>query len=150
MVTELDLVLASALRIFATYAVLFIVLAIAACFYESVPFPRFPLGIILLFFSMSLMGISFGLILMIFNRLYPPAGKFTGFFLRFSMIFSGVIFSITMFPPVVWPYLTWNPLLHAEELLRTYWFYTYKAPVGSPMYITECLVCMAVFVLLLV
>jgi len=148
-VTELDLVFAAALRILAVYSIMFIVLAIASSAYEGVPFPRFPLGIALLFFAMSLMGIAFGLMLMILNRLYPAAAKFTGFFLRFAMIFSGVVFSLTMFPPTVWPYLLWNPLLHVEELLRIYWFYDYQTPVVSAFYVFECLLGMLLFGLLL-
>jgi len=60
-----------------------------------------------------------------------------------------VIFQITMFPATIWPYLTWNPLLHVEELLRTYWFYSYHTPVGSPSYVAECLFGMVFFGLLL-
>jgi capsular polysaccharide transport system permease protein len=149
MVTELDLILAGALRIFCTYSILFFVLAVIAGFYEGVGFPRFPLGIVLLFLSMSLMGISFGLILMILNRLYAPAGKFIGFFMRFAMIFSGVIFSITLFPPSLWPYLLWNPLLHIEELLRIYWFYNYETSVVSAAFVAESLVALVVLGLLL-
>ena len=148
-VTELDLVLASALRIFATYLVMFLVLAVISSFYEDVPFPKFALGIALLFVSMSVMGVALGFFLMVLTRLYAPAGKFTGFFLRFGMLFSGVVFQITSFPTSVWPYLTWNPMLHIEELLRSYWFYTYQSPIGSPAFIAECLLGMTFFGLLL-
>jgi ABC-type polysaccharide/polyol phosphate export permease len=36
----------------------------------------------------------------------------------------------------------WNPLLHIEELIRTYWFTSYHTPVGSPAYVAECLLIM--------
>lgn len=148
-VTELDLVLASSVRVFLTFTILFVVLSTIAGFYEQVPFPKFPLGIAILYLCMWPLGISFGFILMALNRLYAPAAKFVGFFLRFSMLLSGVIFQITMFPPSVWPYLTWNPLLHIEELLRSYWFYSYQTPIGSPLFVTQCFVGMAFFGLLL-
>ncbi|HEX4160446.1 MAG TPA: hypothetical protein VHY79_18410 [Rhizomicrobium sp.] len=148
-VTELDLVVASAVRTFLTFTILFVVFAVIDSFYEDVPFPRFPLGIGLLFVCMSIMGVSFGFFLMVLNRLYAPAGKFVGFFLRFATIFSGVIFQVTMFPPTIWPYLTWNPMLHIEELLRTYWFYSYQTPIGSPLYVAQCLFGMTFFGLLL-
>src|SRR5205814_2469833 len=118
---------------------LFVVLGVVAAYYDGVPFPRFPLGVALLFFGMSLMGISFGLILMVVNRLYPAASKFTGIPLRFGMIVSGVIIPLSIFPPTVWPYLTWNPLLNLEELLRVYWLYDYETPVVSAAYVAECL-----------
>jgi capsular polysaccharide transport system permease protein len=148
-VTELDLVLASALRIFVTYTILFVVLAVCAGFYEGVGFPLFPLGVVLLFISMSLMGIAFGLMLMTLNRLYAPAGKFTAFFLRFMLILSGVVISLTQFPPSVWPYLLWNPLLHVEELMRIYWLPNYHTPSVSAAYVAEWLAGMMFFGLLL-
>jgi len=148
-ITELDLVLASALRIFTVYTILFIVLGVIATFADGIPPPRFPLGIALLFICLSLMGIAFGILLMALYRLYSPAAKFVGFFLRFMMITSGVIFSLTMFPPTIWPYLLWNPLLHVEELLRVYWFNNYETPGISPLYIAESLLGMTFFGLLL-
>lgn len=148
MVTELDLVLATVLRIFMVYAVFFVVLAVIAGFYEDTP-PRVPLGVAFLFVNMTLTGTGFGFILMALNRLYPPAGKFTGFFLRFAMIISSVFFSITMFPTFLWPYLLWNPLLHAEELLRVYWLNNYQTPQVSLLYVAECAVGLMFFGLLL-
>jgi capsular polysaccharide transport system permease protein len=139
-ITPLDLVLGSSLQILCSYGLFFPVVATIAAFYEKTSFPRFPLGVFLLFISCWLMGVSFGLVLMIFTRLYAPAGKFIGFFMRFSMILSGTVISITFFPEYMWPYLTWNPMLHVEELLRVYWFYDYTSPVASPAYILECLV----------
>jgi capsular polysaccharide transport system permease protein len=149
MVTELDLVLASALRIFLVYTILFILLGVIAAIVDGIAPPRFPLGIALLFFFMSLMGIAFGFVLMALSRLYSPAGKFVGFFLRFAMIISGVVFQLTMFPPTIWPYLLWNPLLHVEELLRIYWFSNYQTPGISPLYVAESLLGMAFLGLLL-
>jgi capsular polysaccharide transport system permease protein len=149
MVTELDLVIAASLRIFCTYAILFVLLAVVCTYYDGIPFPRFPLGVGLLFLSMSLMGTAFGLVLMVINRLFPVASKFTSIPLRFSMIISGVVISLSLFPPTIWPYLLWNPLLHVEELLRVYWFYNYQTPVVSAAYVAECLGGMIFFGLLI-
>lgn len=149
MVTELDLVLASALRILFVYTILFVALAVIGAVADGIGPPRFPLGVALLFLNMSLMGIAFGILLTALNRIYSPAAKFTGFFLRFMMILSGVIFSLTNFPTFTWPYLLWNPLLHAEELLRVYWFSNYVTPGISALYVAECVLVMIFFGLLL-
>ena len=148
-VTPLDLVLGTSFQIICTYGLFFVVGATLASFYEKVPFPHFALGIILLFICCWLMGISLGLVLMLLARLYAPAAKFVNFFMRFSMILSGVFLSITFFPESLWPYLTWNPMLHVMELLRVYWFNGYASPVASPAYIVECLVVMVCAGLLL-
>jgi capsular polysaccharide transport system permease protein len=139
-VTPLDLVLAGSLQILCTYGLLFPVAATISSFYEKVSFPRFPLGVILLFICCWLIGVSFGLVVMIFTRLYAPAGKFVSFFMRFALILSGVVVSIKLFPESVWPYLAWNPMLHVEELLRVYWFTGYASPIANPAYVLECLV----------
>lgn len=151
MVTELDLVLASALRTFVVYAILFVVLAVIAAIADGIPPPRFPLGVALLFAYMSVIGIAFGFVLLALYRLYSPAAKFVGFVLRFMMILSCVFFQLSMFPTFTWPYLLWNPLLHVEELLRVYWFYNYPyaTPGISPLYAAECLLVMVFFGLLL-
>ncbi|HEY1614796.1 MAG TPA: ABC transporter permease [Rhizomicrobium sp.] len=148
-VTPLDLVIASSLRILGTFALLYVVLMSASCLYEGVPPPRFTFGIVLLFLSFWIFGLSLGFMLMALQKLYTPASKFTSFFLRFSTFFSGVIFIVTLFPGYIWPYLTWNPMLHVEELLHTYWFRAYTTPIGKPSYVIECMVIMAFFGLLL-
>jgi len=147
-VTELDVVLAAALRIFIVYTILFVTCAVLAGFYENVS-PRLPLGIVLLYINMPLMGLGFGFMLTALNRLYAPSAKFVGFFLRFSMIISGVIFGLRLFPPSMWPYLLWNPLLHVEELLRVYWFTNYQTPQVSALYVAECSTGLVFFGLLL-
>ncbi len=139
-ITPLDLVLGSSLQLLCTYGLFFPVAAAVSSFYDKSPFPHFPLGVILLFFSCWLIGVSFGLVLMVFTRLYAPSGKFVGFFMRFAMITSGVVISIKIFPESVWPYLSWNPMLHVEELIRVYWFSGYASPVANPVYILECVV----------
>ena len=50
------------------------------------------------------------------------------------MLLSAVIFPMTIVPPQYWPYLTWNPLLHAMELIREAWFAAYDSPVADFRY----------------
>ena len=139
-VTPLDLVLASSLRVLCTYTPLYVIFVTAASAYDGVGFPPFLPGIVLLFLCCWLMGLSFGFVLTTLDRIYPLAQKFTGFFLRFTTMMSGVILIITLIPVSLWPYLTWNPMLHVEELLHTYWLRAYVTPIGNPRYVAECLV----------
>ena len=41
------------------------------------------------------------------------------------------VFVITASSTWLWPYFTWNPVLHCAELMRSYWFTVYTTPVGS-------------------
>jgi len=147
-VTELDLVLGASLQIMITYSVTLVLTTTISSYIEQAPFPRFPLGILLLLLAIWVMGVSFGLFLMLVTRVYAPASKFIQFFLRFALFLSGVFIPITRFPSYVWPYLTWMPMLHVEELIRQYWFYNYVSPVGNAFYLGECVLGMAAFGLL--
>ncbi|PVZ70253.1 ABC transporter permease [Pelagibaculum spongiae] len=51
---------------------------------------------------------------------------------------SGIFFSLSMLPESVWPYLLWNPILHAIELGREGLFETYSAPMVSMNYLAFC------------
>ena len=147
-VTELDLVLGASLQVMITYTVVLVLATTISSYVENASFPKFPLGIMLLLLAIWIMGISFGLILLLVTRVYAPATKFVSFFLRFSLFLSAVFIPLTDFPTYVWPYLTWNPMLHVEELLHKYWFPSYYAPVGSPLYVAEWVLGMLAFGLL--
>jgi capsular polysaccharide transport system permease protein len=147
-VTELDVVIGASIQVFITYSITLVVTTIISSTLEHVPFPRFPLGVMLLVIATCVIGLSLGLVLLLLNRVYPPASKFIGFFLRFGLFLSGVFIPLTRFPSYVWPYLTWNPMLHVEELLRQYWFYSYVSPVGNPWLVIEWTVGLLAFGLL--
>jgi capsular polysaccharide transport system permease protein len=137
-VTELDLIIGGSLQVVITYTVVLVFMTAISSWWEVVPPPRFPLGLLLLMLAIWAMGLSFGMFLMLVNRIYAPAAKFIAFFLRFALFLCGVYIPITKFPSYIWPYLTWMPMLHVEELLRQYWFYNYVSPVGNPIYVLEC------------
>jgi capsular polysaccharide transport system permease protein len=148
LVTELDLALGASCQIMMTYGVVFVVTTTISSVLEQVAFPRYPLGIMFLLLAIWVMGVSFGFPIMVLNRIYAPAAKFISFIFRFALFLSGVFVPLTKFPTYIWPYLTWNPMLHVEELLRQYWFYTYKSPVGNPFYVMQWMLGLAAFGLL--
>lgn len=147
-VTELDIILAAEVQLLVLYGIMFVICSTIASAFEQSPMPRVPIAIILLFLAAWLVGVFFGLMILPLQRIYPPISKFISFFLRPGMILSGVFIPISIFPEHFWPYLTWNPMLHVEELIKTYWFNTYHSPVGQSTYLVECLVGMAVTALL--
>lgn len=142
-VTPLDLALAKALQIFCTYGVVFVVAAVGCSYFEHTGLPKSIPGVTLVYISSWLLGVAYGLVTMPLSRVFPPAGKIIGVVWRFGLLFSAVFFVIRMLPQWTWPYFTWNPMVHVEELMRTYWFTAYNTPVGSPVYILEWLVTLA-------
>jgi capsular polysaccharide transport system permease protein len=147
-VSELDLILGAALQLLLTYGIMFVIGTTISSALEKAPPPISPLAIMLYFLATWLFGLFFGFMLLPLRRLYPPMEKFIGFFLRFGLLLSGVFMPITFFPEYIWPYLDWNPMLHVEELIHTYWFTAYHTPVGSSVYVVKCLLGMAALGLL--
>jgi capsular polysaccharide transport system permease protein len=134
-VTALDIVFGKGLQLLITHTLIFCLFAGGTAYYEHVGFPREPLGVYLSFVGAWWIGFSFGLILVPLNRVYPPIERLMLPIIRLIFYTSGLYFTITDVPSWAWPYLTWNPLLHVHELLRTDWYHTYKTPIGSPFYI---------------
>lgn len=134
-VTPLDVALAKAVQLLCTYSIVFVSLSSITSYLEGVGMPRFPLGIILLFLSAWLMGVGFGLFMIPVQRMFPPARWLMQPFTRAMFWTSGLYFVITSIPVQFWAYMTWNPMLHVNELIRTYWFSNYNTPVGSPAYV---------------
>jgi capsular polysaccharide transport system permease protein len=48
----------------------------------------------------------------------PEVDKIRSLITRPLFFISGIFFSLNDIPREYWPYLTWNPLLHAVELAR--------------------------------
>lgn len=144
-VTPLDVVFAGALDVLCTYGLVFIGLMIVCSYFESVPAPRFPIGVILVFIASWIMGLNFGLMQAPLYRMFQPA-KWLWKPIKKSFFWtSGLYFVITSMPPTLWPLMTWNPILHINELMRTYWFTTYNTPIGSPAYVMAWVAGLALF-----
>lgn len=138
-VTPLDIVFAKALQTLTLYGGVFLGLVTFSAILEKAGAPRFPLGIVLMFLSAWFFGLSFGLVLIPLHRMFPPTKWLLQPIVRIGVLTSGLYFVVTSIPPSGWPYLTWNPMLHVIELMRTDWFATYNSPVAQPAYILECL-----------
>jgi capsular polysaccharide transport system permease protein len=137
-VTPMDIMLAKGVTTLCTYGSVFIVALVVADYFESGGVPRSAAGLVIIYLMSWIMGMGFGLTLMPLVRVFPPALKLLSVVWRFGLILSGVYFTISAIPPNDWFYLTWNPMLHVCELMRTYWFSSYQTPVGSPFYVGAC------------
>ena len=137
-VTPVDMALASACSIFCTYFMLFWVFLIPVSIYEGSWPPRNLFGVMMAFIGIFLLSVALGFVLSAAYRVFPLMTKFWTMVQRGLRMVSGMFFVITMLPTSVWPYLTWNPLLHLTELFRQYWFMSYNSPIASPMFVVEC------------
>ncbi|MGD0192676.1 MAG: hypothetical protein ABSD74_18205 [Rhizomicrobium sp.] len=146
--TELDFALGTSLQVVTTYGITMVVCLTISSYLEQSAFPHNPLGLFLLLLAIWIQGISVGFVFMMLDRLYPPAAKFVGFVMRFTLFLCCVYLPITRFPTYVWPYIDWMPMLNIEELIRQYWFVDYASPVATPGYVLWTTVGVAAFGLL--
>jgi len=138
-VTPVDLSIASALSDFCIYLTLFCVLLVPFSTYERVFPPDNGMEVFAAIIMLWMLGVSIGFVTGTAMRVFPPVKQFVGYSNLINRMAGGMLFVITMFPSEYWPYFTWNPVLHCEEMLRDGWFTTYTSPVADPVYVMKCI-----------
>ena len=94
-----------------------------------------PLFMILNIFALWMFSMSFGLLFAIIQCYIPEFSKVQGILTRPLFFISGVFFSLQDVPKEYWPYLDWNPILHAIELTRYAAYPTYGTEGVSEFYL---------------
>ena len=136
-VTPIDMAVASALSDFCIYFALLNLFAISASIYEGSWPPDNPFKLVVVFISLWLLGVSLGLVVAAAARVFPPVKEFFAYYSLVNRMVGGMLFVVTMFPSIYWPWLAWNPVLHCMEMMREGWFSTYTSPIASPAYVAE-------------
>lgn len=95
------------------------------------------MGVIYACFALTLFSGGAGLCLAALVGLIPQLQTLVSVFMRIMIMISGAIFSVFVFPPEVREYLTWNPLLHVLEYIRSSFFPVYESDItkGSLSYV---------------
>ena len=139
-VTPIDVAIASALTDFCIYSAVMLLLLVPSAIYEGAFPPQNLLKFLTVVILLWSLGVAMGFVAGAAARVLPPIKQFIGYYNFVNRMAGGMLFVITMFPSVYWPYLTWNPVLHCMEMLHDAWFVTYTSPVADPIYVLECLV----------
>jgi capsular polysaccharide transport system permease protein len=137
-VTPIDIAVASGLASFCVYFVLFWIFVLPLSIYEGAWPPKNPLGVIETLLALWVFSVALGLALSAPFRVFPPVNQFISFVNRGIRMIAGMFFVITMIPTNLWPYLTWDPLLHLNEFMRDSWFASYTSPVADAGFVAEC------------
>jgi capsular polysaccharide transport system permease protein len=143
-VSSLDIMIARGIMTFITYSVIFWLFVIAAAWYDNEWPPENPLGIQFVLILNWLTGLAAAFVFAAIARYFPPITEFKKFIVRPLRLISGMFFVITAIPTFLWPWFTWNPLMHVTELMRSYWFTVYTTPVGSIGFILAWLAALTV------
>ena len=136
-VTPVDVAISSALSDFCIYFTLFLLFTVSFAIYEGAWPPQYPLQVILTFLALFMLGMGLGFVVGTAARVFPPIKQFVSYYNLANRMVGGMLFVITMFPSALWPYFTWNPILHCMELLRDGWFVTYTSPIADPGYVLK-------------
>lgn len=96
-----------------------------------------PLLLISLYVLLCIFGTSIGLCFAIASAFLPEIDKIKSMLSRPLLFISCVFFSLQDVPKEIWPYLTWNPLVHFNELARYACFESYGQNGVSFSFIVE-------------
>ena len=99
------------------------------------------IDVITLIFSWILLVIfssGIGLIFMVIGNTFPETEKFLPILIKPLYFISCIMFPLHNVPKEYWPYLLWNPLVHAVELSRESVFPGYISAGVSLSYLGFC------------
>ncbi len=134
-ITQLDLIVSGVIVEFALNTMVFLILCTGVVVFTGAAMPADPAGVMLCYWSCGWIGLALGMVMCSVQRIAPLVVTFTNTFLRFGMWVSGVVFMVNRLPSWSWPYLKWNPILHAVEGARTLWNPTYHSAIFDPIMI---------------
>lgn len=137
-VTPVDLAISCGLSSFCIYFVLFWIFVLPLSIFEGAWPPKNPLGVMETLLALWVFSVALGFVCSAPFRVFPPTSQFVAYTNRAVRMIAGMFFVITMIPTTLWPYLTWNPLLHLNEFMRDSWFASYTSPIADAGYVAEC------------
>jgi capsular polysaccharide transport system permease protein len=137
-VTVLDTIVARAMLAWFTYMGVMTVLAGGAVFITQYPPPK---DVALMMFAIFIglwLGGAVGILMGVSMRYIPALSYFYQGALRAGPFVSGAIFTADELPQWLHPYLAWNPIFHACELIRTAWVPSFVSPIANIHYPIIC------------
>nr|WP_086941021.1 ABC transporter permease [Thaumasiovibrio occultus] len=114
---------------------LLLLLALLAYLFKFAPKMVDPLALLAVIFKVWILSASLGTMFSLAACFIPEVNKVKSILTRPLFFISGIFFSLQDIPRVFWPYLTWNPLLHAVELARYYAYPAYGMVGVSEFYL---------------
>lgn len=127
LVKEVDVVLARFLLITMTYAFVYIVFFGGLIALGLADFPARLHIVMMAIVFVALLGLGAGLINAVLLLLWPTWRRIEAIITRPLFFVSGVFFIPDVFPPDIRYYLSWNPLMHAIDWLRTGYYPAYTS-----------------------
>lgn len=130
-----DVFLARAIIEGGLYIVVGTLIAFGLFWFDIDPWPDNPLMVFYYSLYMWLLAAGIGMLVCMLSSIAREVEKLIGMSMIPLLFLSAVFFPMTAIPPQFWRYMTWNPVLHAMELIREAWFAAYKSPVADFNYL---------------
>ena len=137
-VKPIDTILARALLESVIYVTVYILLMLVV--YMSGEYFEITnlLKLVLSWSLLIILSCAIGLIFMVLGKTIPETQKFLPIFLKPLYFISAIMFPLHAVPKEYWPYLLWNPILHAVELSREAVMPGYISDGVSGIYLGVC------------
>lgn len=97
--------------------------------------PADPLHVLLYTLELSWFAFGLGILLCVVSKYSAEVGKIVSLLMLPLMFISGVLIPLSVIPQHLHPWLLWNPILHAIELIRTGWIAGFTSPSVSHGYL---------------
>jgi capsular polysaccharide transport system permease protein len=119
------------------YIIVGSLIAIGLFWFGIDPWPADPLLVVVYSFFMWLLATGVGMLACMLSSIAREVEKLISMSMMPLLFLSAVLFPASAVPPHLLPYLDWNPVLHAMELIREAWFETYISPVADFKYLAS-------------
>lgn len=117
-VKPIDTIIARALLETLIYSGVYIILMCVVGLFGEVFSIASIISLILTWMLLVIFAFGIGLIFMVLGKSIPETEKFLPIILKPLYFISCIMFPLHAIPKEYWPYLLWNPIIHAVELSR--------------------------------
>ncbi|MBA8840452.1 ABC transporter permease [Ochrobactrum sp. RH2CCR150] len=144
-IKELDVLVARALLISATYAVVFLLVFCGIIFWDTSGMPAHLGRTIEAFAVTALLGTAFGVLNAVILSIWDSWRHLEKILTSPLFFLSGIFYVPSLLPPDLMTYLSWNPILHVVEWMRDGFYPDYDSTILDRAYLMR-----SILVLLLV
>ncbi len=133
-IKDVDTLIARALLIAATYAVIMAIFFGALIALGLAPWPAHPGNLVLAFLATALLGLGLGTLNAVIMSLWDTWAQIEKVLTRPLFFVSGIFYVPSQLPPQARDLLVWNPVLHVVEWVRHGIYPNYHSTVLNPWY----------------
>ncbi len=143
-IKELDVLIARATLITATYAVIFMLVFCGIMLWDTSGMPAHPGRTMEAFAAIALLGLAFGIVNAVILSLWDSWRHVEKIVTSPLFFLSGIFYVPSLLPPDILAYLSWNPILHAVEWMRDGFYPNYESSVLDRAYLLKSILALMV------